>query len=308
MANLSSLVVRVPASTSNLGPGFDTLGLALNLFSDYTVRVIGDGESRLEGRAGGAGEKLKLKDCPFFPMLERIFELAGRPAPAVEVTLQGDVPLGMGLGWSGAARIAGALAANTLLGSPFSIEELHVHLIEAEGHPDNVTPSLFGGLTATVMTRQGPLTHVYQPSPVWRLAILIPSYTLATAKARRALPRQVPLADAIFNLSRVPFVLDALVAGDAVELSRVMEDRLHEPYRSELIKRHGKLARAAREAGAAAVFISGAGPALAALCKGEAEARRALKAMLEITEGAKFTASGLLLRPETQGARVAEVD
>lgn len=306
MAALSSFTVRVPASTSNLGPGFDTLGLALNLYTDYTVRLLDGGPSRLEGRA--AGVKLHQKECPFFPMMDKIFALTGAEALPVEVLVNGEAPIGVGLGWSAAARVAGAVAANTLLGNPLSTLALLAALVQAEGHPDNVSPSLMGGLTASVMTAEGPLVEVYQPAPTWRVVILIPDYTLWTEKARRALPREVPLVDAVFNLSRVPFVLSALVSGNVNQLAKVLEDRLHEPFRGELIKRYGKIRRAALEAGAAATFISGAGPAQAAFCAGETSAKRVMKAMLAVTKGAKFTAQGLILQPEPYGVRVAELE
>lgn len=303
---MDSFIIRVPASTSNLGPGFDTLGLALDLYTDYTVRRLEGGPSRIEGEA--AGEPIRAADCPFLPMMERTFALAGVKPKAVAVEVQGEVPIGMGLGWSAAARVAGALAANVLLGMPFTREFLLDHLTEAEGHPDNVTPALMGGLTATVQTNHGVIFKVFQLAATWRLALLIPDYALPTHEARRALPKKAPLKDAVFNLSRVPFIIDALTRGDGAMLTRVMEDRLHEPYRAELIRRHDKIRRAARHAGAVATFISGAGPAIAAICHGEGAAREALTAMLEATEGADFKAQGRVLTPERDGAKIAEVD
>lgn len=303
---IDNFIIRVPASTSNLGPGFDTLGLALNLYTDYTVRRVEKGPSRLAGVCDGV--ELKAAACPFLPMMEKIFELAGIKPKTVEVEVRGEVPIGMGLGWSAAACVAGALAANTLMGMPFTREFLLTPLIAAEGHPDNATPSLMGGLTVTVQTPHIPIYKIHYPSPIWRLALLLPDYPLPTQEARRALPKKVPIADAVFNLSRVPFIIDALVAGDASMLSRVMDDRLHEPYRAPLIMRHDKIRKAARHAGAAATFISGAGPAIAALCSGEEVAEKVLKAMLEACEGAEFTARGHILEPELQGARIAEED
>jgi homoserine kinase len=300
-------IVRVPASTSNLGPGFDTLGLALDLYTDYTVRRLEKKEpSRVTGEAGG--EKIKGVACPFLPMMERIFALAGAKPQPVEVEVRGEAPIGMGLGWSAGACVAGALAANTLLGMPFSREFLLGPLIQAEGHPDNVTPSLMGGLTATVQTPHGPVFRIFAPVEFWRVALLVPGYALPTKEARKALPGKVPLADAVFNISRVPLVIDALVRGDAAMLGQVLEDRLHEPYRADLIKKHDKIRKAARHAGAVATFISGAGPAIAAFCKGEDAAEGVLQAMLDAVDGAGFKAHGHVLTVEMEGARVAEGD
>lgn len=301
---MDHFIIRVPASTSNLGPGFDTLGLALDLYTDYTVRLLNKGPSRLEGHTGGV--KIKASACPFLPMMEQIFILAGVKPLAVEVRVAGEAPIGMGLGWSGVARVAGALAANTLLGTPFTREFLLGPLTEAEGHPDNVTPSLLGGLTLTVQTPASLIYRVYRPAALWHLALLMPDYTLPTKEARRALPKKVALTDAVFNLSRVPLVIESLVAGDAATLARVMEDRLHEPYRGEMIKRHGKIRKAACRAGATATFISGAGPAIAALCTGAEAAEAAMEAMLKAAQGGGFEARGHILTPETEGARIAE--
>lgn len=303
---IDNFIIRVPASTSNLGPGFDTLGLALNIYTDYTVRRLAKGPSRVEGVC--AGVEIKGEACPFLPMMEKVFELAGIKPKHVAVQVRGEAPIGMGLGWSAAACVAGALAANTLMGMPFTREFLLAPLIAAEGHPDNVTPSLMGGLTITVQNPRAPIYKVHYPSPLWRLALLIPDYPLSTREARRALPKKIPMADAVFNISRVPFIIDSLVSGDAVTLARVMDDRLHEPYRAEMIQRHDKIRKAARQAGAAATFISGAGPGIAAFCAGEEAAVKVLGAMLEACAGASFTAHGHILEPELQGARIAEED
>lgn len=302
----AGLLIRVPASTSNLGPGFDTLGLALALYNDFVVRPLETGPSRLVGRGTCVG--LTGADSVCLTMMDRVAELVGGALPPVEVTAIGAVPLGVGLGSSASACVAGALAANRLLGDPLSREELLTPLVEAEGHPDNVTPSLLGGLTATVVTDEGALARVYPPAPAWRVALLIPDYTLSTAAARKALPRKVPRADAVFNLQRLPFVLEALVEGNAAQLRRVLADRLHERHRGKKIKRYRKIRKAALDAGAAAVFISGAGPAMAALCEGQESADAVVQAMIRVTDGAKFIATGLALRPDLEGARVAEAE
>ncbi len=307
MTDNGSLIIRVPASTSNLGPGFDALGLALNLYNDFTVRRLkADSPSKLVGR--GASEGVKLKDNPFFRTVDRVCALSGRVAPALEVTVDGTVPLGVGLGSSAGACVAGALAANTLMGSPFSYEELLGPIIDIEGHPDNASPSLLGGLTLTAQTAEGPLVHLYQPHADWRLAVLIPDYTISTRDSRRRLPRKVSRTDAVFNLQRLPMVIDALVNGDAEHLGCAMEDRLHQPRRRRAIKRYKKICQAALKAGAAATFISGSGPALAAVCRGEKTAQLVADAMKQAVRKAPFKAGTLVLQPVIEGARIAEPD
>jgi homoserine kinase len=306
MTQPPNLTIRVPASTSNLGPGFDCLGLALGLYNDFSVHVRTEGPNRLTGRGALEG-RISAHDNPFLTAYARIGKLAGAQPPPVDVICEGAVPVGVGLGSSAAAAVAGALAANRLLGSPFATESLLEPLIEIEGHPDNVAPALLGGLALTAMTAQGPLVHIYRTAPSWRLALLAPDYDMPTEKARALLPDEVKRADAVFNLARLPLLLDALIEGDAPTLGLVLEDRLHERWRAKKIKRHDRIRRAALEAGAAAAFISGSGPALAAFCPGEAVAKAVLRAMKAECEDAKFAVGGMILRAESEGARVTEI-
>lgn len=306
MVSTTRLLIRVPASTSNLGPGFDCVGLALSLYNDFTVRPLTEGPNRLDGR--GTCEGLNGEENRFFKTMERVAKRAGAELPAVEAIVDGAVPLGSGLGSSATACVAGALAANYYLGGPLTIEALVETLIEVEGHPDNVTPALMGGLTITAMDESGPLVHVYEPAPEWRYVVIVPDYSLSTKKMRTLLPAKIPIEDAVYNIGRVPLVLDALVSGDAEMLGRALSDRIHEERRGAQIKRYRRMRRAAIEAGAAAVFISGSGPTVAAVCKGEERANAALEAMTGETVGASFTVRGYVLEADLQGTRFAEME
>ncbi len=306
-SNRGAIVVRVPASTSNLGPGLDCLGLALTLYNDFTVKRAEGGQSIFEGRGACAG--IDAKKNPFMEMFSEVCRLAGKTAPAIEATADGQVPMGAGLGSSATARVAGALAANHLLHGPFTREQLLVPLVAAEEHPDNVTPCLLGGLSVSAIEDGGaPFAHIYEPHGRWRYALLVPDYTLSTSDMRKLLPRKVPLADALFNLARVPLLLDAWIAGDMAMLGRACQDRLHEAQRSEHVKRGRKIRRAALEAGAAACFVSGSGPVICAVCDGEEGSREVMKAMERSCEGAKFGVRGVIAEADLEGARIAEVD
>lgn len=302
----TNALVRVPASTSNIGPGYDTLGMALNLYNDFVVRLLAEGPSTLECSGGCAG--VEIEGNPFFRMYERVFALADVAAPPAAVQVEGAVPMGMGLGSSATATVAGGLAANYFLGAPFALAELFAEMVAIEGHPDNVTPSLFGGLTVTAMDEAGPLAHVYAPAKRWWIALLVPSYPCPTEKARKAMPKKITLVDAVANLSRLPLVIDALVDGDDEVLGRVLRDRWHESVREKKIKRSGRIRLAAMTAGATGTFISGAGPAIGAFCTSQQVARRVARAMKAEVKGAKFTAETLLLRPESSGAALAEAE
>lgn len=305
MVSATRILIRVPASTSNLGPGFDCVGLALNLYNDFTVRPLTDEPSRLEGR--GTCQGLNGDGNHFFKTMERVGKKAGLAVPPVEVVVDGAVPLGSGLGSSATACVAGALAANYYLGGPLAAEELLQVLIDMEGHPDNVTPALMGGLTVTAVDKQGPLVHVYEPNPSWRYVVIVPDYSLSTRKMRTLLPAKVPIEDAVYNISRVPLVLDALVQGDGPMLRRALSDRIHEDNRSARIKRYRRMRRAAFDAGAAAVFVSGSGPTVAAVCSQDV-ARQVMDAMLNETVGASFTVQGFVLEADLQGTKLAELE
>lgn len=305
MAEPSSLIIRVPASTSNLGPGFDCLGMALDLENTFTVVLSPRERNRLNGR--GTCDGMRIAGNPFFRLFRRVYEVLGHPkAPAVHVTIDGRVPMGVGLGSSATGCVAATLAANRFLGSPLSSGELLAIMARDEGHPDNVAPALLGGLTAAVLEGSTVTAHVYEPCSTWWLAFLVPDYQYPTKQARKALPANVALKDACANLARLPLLVDALVQGDAASLAMLMQDRIHEPVRKNMIKRSAALRRAAMEAGASATFISGSGPAIGAFCEHKSGARRALDAMLDLVHTARFTATGFILSPEVRGARIVD--
>lgn len=296
------LKIRVPATSANLGPGFDGLGMALNLFNDFIVTPKESGANTITGR--GTCEGIGGADNIFFTAFRRVCKLAGAPAPKIDVVVKGRIPVARGLGSSATAIVAGAMGANAILGSPLTPEELVLAMAQEEGHPDNVAPAFHGGLTASVFTGDHLFTHVYRPHPSWRVVLLIPGYQLSTEKARAAIPKMVPHRDAVFNLTRVPLVLDAILTGDAEELRHVLDDRLHEPYRKRLIKGYDTIRRAALDAGAAAVYLSGAGPSMAALCKGKPSAERV---SLALAKSVKFGNDIVTLKPWPNGAVAAGV-
>lgn len=299
-AQSSKVKVTVPATTANLGPGFDCLGMALDLHNEFVVERLASHPTVVEGHGTCAG--LTDPDNLFVWSFQHAFKKAGGVAPAIRLDLYGNIPLSRGLGSSATAVVGGLLAADTFLGQRFTGAELLEQATEIEGHPDNVAPALLGGLTASVKTSRAVLSRQYRPHRDWRVALLIPSYELSTKAAREAIPKEIPHGDAVFNLARVPFILDALVQGDARELSLVMEDRLHEPYRKNLIRDYDPISAAAREAGAAATYLSGAGPTIAALCLGHTTAEDAAAAMLDAARAADSGAKSVVLRPHSTGA------
>ena len=224
--------VRVPATSANLGPGFDALGLALALYNEVTleeadrvsVAVEGEGSGRLdEGAKNVVARGVVLA-----------FEVAGRAFRGARVGCVNRIPLSRGLGSSAAAWVGGLVAANALMGEPLDRDALLAAATRAEGHPDNVAAAILGGLA--VSCADGPrVTAVSLPVPreiEW--VVLVPETESSTREARAVLPESVPRADAIFNVQRVSLLLAALGAGRADLLAQAMQDRLHQPYRLRL--------------------------------------------------------------------------
>jgi homoserine kinase len=261
-----NITIRIPATSANLGPGFDCLGLALDLWNEtvvtlaieYTVQVNGEGKEKLS-----LGENnLIIRSA------QNLAEHVGKRLPPFHVDCINRIPLSSGLGSSAAAKLTGLLGANSLLGRPLSRDEILDLATEMEGHPDNVAPALLGGLVVSSMDNGQVVTHkidvgTVHASPI-QLTVVLPDFHISTKQARAALPRQVSMKDAVHNISRAVLVTEAIRNGDLELLGKAMNDTLHEPYRLSLIPGAQQAMDAGKEAGAAAVALSGAGPSLIA--------------------------------------------
>jgi homoserine kinase len=299
MAN--EITVRVPASSANLGPGFDALGVALRLYNrvtlaetdgPVTVAVAGEGEGALETGA----------DNLVYQAVAHLYRAVGRPAPAMRIRLQTAIPVSRGLGSSSTAIVGGLVAANALLGEPLTREQVLELAVEMEGHPDNVTPALLGGFQVMTMAEQG-VVHVRIPAPAGlRAVVCIPAAAVSTAEARRVLPATYSRADAVFNVSRSSLLVAALVTGKLDALGVAMEDRIHQPYRAALIPGFESALRGARDAGAVGACLSGSGSTMLALTCGDEAAIGA--AMVAAVRAAGTDARWLALDVDEEGAVV----
>lgn len=294
--------VRIPASTANLGPGFDVLGLALGLYNTIEVEAIprgveltveGEGADRLS-QAGGRSLVVRAGHAAFAYL--------GVTPPGLKIHLKNEIPLKRGLGSSGTACVGGILAAAGLCGRTLSPHEVLKLALPLEGHPDNITPSLVGGLTATCLSGEE-IRYVRIPIPkAIRVVAVIPERELSTAEARRALPSHVSLADAVYNVGRVALLVAAMVGGDLSLLDEATRDRLHQPYRAKLLPGMEEVFEAARRAGALAAFLSGAGSTVVALVEQEPEAVG--KEMTETWAQRGIRAAAKVLTVEHEGARI----
>jgi homoserine kinase len=263
--------VRVPATSANLGPGFDALGLALALYNEITAAEADGVSVRVEGE--GAGRLSTGADNVVARGVRQAYEEAGRPFKGVALTCVNRVPTARGLGSSAAAWVGGLVAGNALLGSPLPRDALLALAARAEGHPDNVAAALLGGLTVSCALADGRVVAVTLPVPGGvRWVVLVPETTSATAEARAVLPPTYSRADAVFNVQRVSLLLAALQSGRLDALGHALDDRIHQPYRLRLFPWMPAVAEAARTAGALGCVLSGAGPSLLAAVSGDAEA------------------------------------
>jgi len=264
--------VRVPASTANLGPGFDALGMALGLYNEIEVELAGTGLAlTVEGEGADKLQSLGERNLVARSVISTLERLGIRP-DGVRVRMVNRIPLSRGLGSSSAAAMGGVAAAVALAGAALDPEEMLDLALPFEGHPDNITPALLGGLTVSAVV-EGKVRCVKLPVPEGLLAIaVIPEFHLSTAKARKVLPHTVPRADAIFNVGRVALFLAAMQAGRLDLLREAAKDRLHQPYRAPLVPGMEEVLVEGERAGALACFLSGAGPTLLALTTGDGRA------------------------------------
>ena len=260
--------VRVPATSANLGPGFDALGLALALYNEVEAREADGITVSIEGE--GAGRLPTGADNVVARGVRLAYEASGRAFKGVALRCVNRVPAARGLGSSAAAWVGGLAAGNALCGGGLSREAVVALATRAEGHPDNVAAATLGGLTVSCVNADGTVSALSLAIPAaltW--VVLIPETTSSTAEARAVLPASVPRADAVFNVQRVALLLAALTSGRAEALVPALDDRLHQPYRRVLFPWMPGVVAAAREAGALGCVLSGAGPALLAVVAGD---------------------------------------
>ncbi|MCZ6677011.1 MAG: homoserine kinase [Candidatus Poribacteria bacterium] len=256
---------RIPASTTNLGPGFDVLGLALQLYSTVELQEI---DSGIELAIHGIDSDKISSDTDniAYQAAGLVFDRCGYKPKGLRLVLTNGIPAIRGLGGSGTAILGGLLTANAICGEPFSTAALLDFATELDGHPDNVAASLLGGFVVSVMQDNHVHPIKLDCGSDLRVVVAIPDFPLSTKQARGVLPKTVQLADAIYNVSRSSLLVAAIATGNLEALSLAMHDRLHQPYRIPLIPGFDEVTEAAMQAGALSVALSGAGPSIAAYC------------------------------------------
>ena len=258
-----AVIVKVPATSANCGPGFDSLGLACTLYNTFTYEVCKDG---LELVIDGEGKDLLSADAGnlAFAAFFKVWTKMTDQEIGLKVHMRNNIPLSRGLGSSSTAIVAGLMAANYMTGSTLTKADLVNLATEIEGHPDNVAPALLGGFTISYMEDKTAHSFSFIPAKKLKLVAVVPSMPLSTSKARAAIPTLVPHCDAVFNASRTALLIGALMSGEYNYLPAALEDKLHQPYRASLIPGMEEAFTAAKAMGAYNAIISGAGSTLMA--------------------------------------------
>ena len=253
--------IQVPATSANLGSGFDSLGLALRFYNSVLMEEW-DGVriSTSDGSAVPTDEKNLIYTSAKF-----LYELCGRPFHGLSLIQENNIPMTRGLGSSSACIVAGLVGANALLNSPLSKDDLVNLAARLEGHPDNSTPAILGGLVTAVFDGNRVYSVKVPISGRIKFAAFIPDFELKTEVARAALPKEIPHGDAVFNLSRAALMTASLFSGRLDNLRVAAQDKLHQPYRLKFIEGAEEIFALAYKSGAYAAFISGAGPTLMAM-------------------------------------------
>jgi homoserine kinase len=300
-----SVLVKVPATTANLGPGFDTLGLALSLYDELRVTVREQPGATVEVHGVGEGEVPTDESNLVVTAIAHTFAAYGIPMPGLNLVARNAIPHGRGLGSSGAAIVSGIMAAKGLLTGVVEMDSsaLLTLATDLEGHPDNVAPALFGGLTIAWVTPEGPqhkklIVH-RGVSPL----VFVPETAMSTALARSLQPQSVPHEDAVFNVSRSALLIAALIQSPELLLSAT-EDKLHQSYRASAMPDTDRLISLLREHGFAAV-VSGAGPSILVLCSDPAQR---LAAADLVSSHSTSTWRPLMLAVDFKGATVVDAN
>jgi len=302
-----SVRVRVPASTANLGPGFDSLGMAFQLYTELTMTLADQTVIKLIGKEmeGLQADKSNL----IYQTAAVLFTKAGLPVPELEIEVESDIPLTRGLGSSAAAIVGALTAANMLAGEPFSQEQLFAIASDMEGHPDNVGSSFFGGVVVASMPEEGETSVPFVKLPVpegLQTLVVIPDYWLSTEEARKALPDSYSRADFVYNIGHSSLLVAAIAQGRLDLLGKAMRDRLHQPYRAKLVPGLHEMLTEATSYGALGAALSGAGPTTLFFYSGDEQKERLLAFVEGIMAKYRISYRSMVLAADNQGVRIEE--
>lgn len=257
--------IDVPATSANLGSGFDSLGIALTMHNRVWMEEWDAVDIRSQDDTVVPTDESNL----IYWAAQHLYEICGRKLPGLKIRQENNIPMARGLGSSSACIVAGILGANRLLGSPFSQSDLINLAAKIEGHPDNTSPAISGGLVASAIEGERVYSVSVPVSEKIAFAVMIPPFELKTEKARQVLPEMYSRQDAVYNLSRSGLMTASLFSGNLDNLRVAVQDRIHQPYRSGLISDYDNVFRMSYELGSLGTYVSGAGPTIISMINAE---------------------------------------
>ena len=300
--------VKAPATTANMGPGYDCLGLALDVWNTLEVEVLKGGEPVVEVTGEGADELGTGRDNLIYRAMEFLFQDAGEEMPAVRINCDNAIPIARGMGSSAAAIAGGLVAANYLCSQEYTANDLLEMAATIEGHPDNVAAAVLGGMQLVIMDQTDEGKRLYTVSvnvpPELHAVVFVPQVRISTKDARAVLPEKVSMADAVHNMGRVGLLVAAMATNHPEYLTVATQDRIHQPYRQPLFPAMKVIFQAALDAGAMGVFLSGSGSTVLALTKG-----REMTVAYEMAEAARQASvegNVSVTQPTVRGAHLIE--
>ena len=283
---MSLVRVKAPATAANMGPGYDCLGLALDVWNTLEVETLNGGEPVVEVIGEGAGELGTGRDNLVHRSMEFLFNEAGQDMPVVRIRCENDIPLARGMGSSAAAIAGGLVAANAISSQDFTANDLVEMAATIEGHPDNVAAAVMGGMQLVISDSADDGRRIYtvpvSVPPELHAVVFVPDVRIATEDARAVLPEKILVADAVHNMGRVGLLVASMATNHPEYLTMATQDRLHQPYRQSLFPAMKVIFKAALDAGALGVFLSGSGSAVLALTQG-----REMTVAYEMAEAAR---------------------
>ena len=289
--------IRVPATSANLGPGFDSLGIALGLYNIFSFEEISEGLEII----GSLNREEDKNNLIYTSMLET-FDLIGYKDKGIRIDVESNIPVSRGLGSSAACILGGIMGANEMAGFPMSIDEIFKLATEIEGHPDNIAPALFGGFVSSLMEGDNIYYNKIDIAKGLKFIAIVPDFKLSTKIAREVLPEVISYKDAVENVSRVSLLISALSNGRFDLLKPALKDKLHQPYRGKLIKGFSRVLNKSYELKALGTYLSGAGPTIMAIINEENDSFKS--EMEDYLKSLNYTWEIIELGIELDGAKV----
>lgn len=256
--------VKVPATSANMGPGFDCLGAAVDMYNRYIVEEIEEGLI-----IEGCDDKFKNEDNLVYVSMKKCFEKTGYKPEGLKIKIESEIPVSRGLGSSAACIVGGVAAANELSGRVLNEQQILEMISDIEGHPDNVVPAFLGGTVVSVYQNNKVIHSKVNVKEGIKFCALIPEFTLSTQKARGVLPKSIDYKDGVFNIGRTALLISALNNGEFSLIKEACRDKLHQDYRAGLIENFYPIMRECERLGCLGAFLSGAGPTIMVMLREE---------------------------------------